>query len=69
MTPFGSTWALHNGLKLLLQEEHFSFLDPDFLLKHAFTLGVSPSLISRKATVSGVFQDLTFKISEGSDQN
>ena len=35
-------------------------------------LGVSPSLISRwriKATVSGVVEDLKFKISEGSDPN
>ena len=35
------------------------------------TLGVSPSLVSRyggvKAIVSGVVEDLKFKISEGSD--
>ena len=36
-----------------------------------YILGVSPSLVSRyvKATVSGGFVDLKFKISEGSDQN
>ena len=35
------------------------------------TLEVSPSLVYQgivKATVSGVFEDLKFKISEGSDQ-
>jgi hypothetical protein len=36
------------------------------------TLGVSPSLVSRWREgyrISGVFEDLKFKISEGSDQN
>ena len=35
------------------------------------TLGVSPSLYQGivKASDSGVLEDLTFKISEGSDQN
>ena len=36
-----------------------------------YTLAVSTSLVSSivKATVSGVFENLKFKISEGSDQN
>jgi hypothetical protein len=57
--------------------------NPKQCLKYAYSLfyvqlcyvrtsGVSPSLVSRyivKATVFGVLEDLTFKISEGSDQN
>ena len=49
---------------------HSNFLLP-ICLVYACTLGVSPSLVSRcvKATVSGVVEDLKFKISEGSDPN
>ena len=43
---------------------------------NVYTLGVSPSLVSSamvsryfQATVSGIFEDLKFKISEGSDLN
>ena len=41
------------------------------LLQYVCTLGVSPSLVSRwrEGYSSGVFEDLKFKISEGSDQN
>ena len=40
------------------------------LSKIACTLGVSPSLVSRycEGYIFGVFEDLKFKISEGSDQ-
>ena len=42
-----------------------------FFVLQIYTLGVSPSLVSRwrEAYSFGVFEDLKFKISEGSDQN
>ena len=54
--------------KLNTPKRHFESKWP---LYQTCTLGVSPSLVSRwhKATLSGVVEDLKFKISEGSDPN
>ena len=56
----------------VIQEPRFTFQWRKFvpkLLCILYSLGVSPSLVSRYCEVSGVFEDLKFEISEGSDKN